>query len=441
MCGGNEPAPIGSYRTQPHLEPICGLVVEEFPIAFDGTTYSHGRIVYVANRPPRPVVLVHHNYAGLKQFDVDQAAYLARCGYVGLAVDLYPDTPAFTHADRTGGASVGADGADGADTADLTLHYEGAFAAMQALLVAPARWRDLMAAFLDAAFDHPAVELGRAACIGYCLGGQSCLEQLRAGHPIEAACTFHGLLQSRPLVDPRALAKGRLTAEEYAATCNPPPATHTPGCRVLIENGAADAHVPAESLAEFEEEMEGAAVDWRLHQHGRRTPHGFALPPGLIANAYCEDADRRSTLAMLGLLRETWPDVPQLHVDKNACGTLMPQGPPIASSWTEIAEAAASGQLAERREEAARATAAATEALVAEQVHLALLKGQQAVRELQAAAEAEIRRRLEERDEKWEAVLRREFTQPEASVDGELSGTLRMISSPDIREAREAWGS
>ena len=38
-----------------------------------------------------PVVLVHHNYAGLKQFDVAQACFLARAGYVGLAEDLYVD--------------------------------------------------------------------------------------------------------------------------------------------------------------------------------------------------------------------------------------------------------------------------------------------------------------------------------------------------------------
>lgn len=47
---------------------------------------THGAIAYVAGRPPGPVVMVHHNYAGSKQFDVDQAAFLARCGYVGVAI-------------------------------------------------------------------------------------------------------------------------------------------------------------------------------------------------------------------------------------------------------------------------------------------------------------------------------------------------------------------
>ena len=36
----------------------------------------------------RPLVLVVHNYAGMKQFDIDQAAYIARSGFTALAVDM-----------------------------------------------------------------------------------------------------------------------------------------------------------------------------------------------------------------------------------------------------------------------------------------------------------------------------------------------------------------
>ena len=38
---------------------------------------------------PRPLVLVIHNYQGLKGFDVDVAEYLARVGYVGLALSKH----------------------------------------------------------------------------------------------------------------------------------------------------------------------------------------------------------------------------------------------------------------------------------------------------------------------------------------------------------------
>lgn len=54
------------------------LIVEEFPITFGGYCYKFGRIAYVKGRDPRPVILVHHNYCGLKQFDVDQACFIAR---------------------------------------------------------------------------------------------------------------------------------------------------------------------------------------------------------------------------------------------------------------------------------------------------------------------------------------------------------------------------
>ena len=55
------------------------LVVEEFPITFGGYTYPHGRIAYISGRGPRPVVLVHHNYAGLKQFDVESGQRRSWC--------------------------------------------------------------------------------------------------------------------------------------------------------------------------------------------------------------------------------------------------------------------------------------------------------------------------------------------------------------------------
>ena len=40
---------------------------------------------------PKPLVLVIHNYQGLKFFDEDVAEFMARSGYVGLAIDLYGD--------------------------------------------------------------------------------------------------------------------------------------------------------------------------------------------------------------------------------------------------------------------------------------------------------------------------------------------------------------
>ncbi|CAE7553633.1 unnamed protein product [Symbiodinium pilosum] len=200
---------------------------------------------------------------------------------------------------------------------------------MDGLLRTPCRWRALMAAWLDKAREHPAVHPSFAGAIGYCFGGQAVLEQVRAGHPIQAAVTFHGLLHSRPK---RVWNRGgggygaRMSAEEFAAdpSIQKAPNSYRTECKVLIENGDLDEHVPVESVEEFRKEMDVAGIDWRFHNHAQ-TPHGFALAPGLWSSTYRENADRRSTLSMLQLFAEVWPDFPQQPVPTNACGTELGQ--------------------------------------------------------------------------------------------------------------------
>ena len=44
------------------------LVVEDFPVTYEGYTYPHGKIAYIAGAEPKPVVMIHPNYAGAKQY-------------------------------------------------------------------------------------------------------------------------------------------------------------------------------------------------------------------------------------------------------------------------------------------------------------------------------------------------------------------------------------
>jgi len=351
------------YVTQQHLQPgrsallkpagVAGgpttgegqLIVESFPLTFQGYTYKHGVIAYIAGRAPAPVVIVHHNYAGLKQFDIDQACFLAKCGYVGIAVDLYKESKligepdqALTYAFEDRDPKRTLDGYGFVKKGSMTdgqkeravRHGKGAFSAMMGLLRTPVFYRDLMGAWLDHARTHPAVHPKLAGAIGYCLGGQSLLEQVRAGHELQAVCSFHGLLHSRPEMPGREHPRGgffnRMTAEEFQAdsSIKKAPNNYTKGCKVLIENGDLDEHVPTESLAEFRAEMDAAGIDWRFNNHSQ-TPHGFALAPGMWGTRYHEDADRRSTLSMLQLFAETWPEFPQYPVATNACGTVLGQ--------------------------------------------------------------------------------------------------------------------
>mmetsp|Transcript_31430 Transcript_31430/g.73716 ORF Transcript_31430/g.73716 Transcript_31430/m.73716 type:complete len:412 (-) Transcript_31430:36-1271(-) len=218
MCNPEEDGDDGnSYETQPFFIPKVlkasgTLVIERLPLFFEGYTYAYGHIAYIHGRPPAPVILVHPNYAGLKQFDIDQAAFLARAGYVGVAVDLYREREMVGVSDE----SLEYLFEDRDPKRDLTFfgqssgymserqkekvkrHSAGSFAAMTGLLKTPIVWRALMAAWLDKARCHPAVHRVFAGAIGYCFGGQAVLEQVRAGHSIQAAVTFHGLLHSRP---------------------------------------------------------------------------------------------------------------------------------------------------------------------------------------------------------------------------------------------------
>lgn len=320
MCAPDATQPASDYVTQPEFKQDASLVIEPLSVTFKGVTYPHGKIAYVRGRAPAPVVLVHHNYAGLKQFDIDQAAFLARAGFVGLAVDLYAETASYSYADRS-------------DITDRTRHFKGAFTAMQDLLCRPADWRELMGANLELAFAHPAVAAGRAGAIGYCLGGQSLLEQLRAGHAVQAVVSLHGLLQSRPMhPDEPFNPHRRMAKADYDAEFRPPPSQHTARCIVLIENGATDDHVTAASVAEWEAEMDGAGVDWRFHNHAsqpeltqsasslevpgypreRRADRSPLSLAGAHAARLCVGARRRRELAP----RERRPAVDAVH----ACG-------------------------------------------------------------------------------------------------------------------------
>eukprot|EP00747_Dinoflagellata_sp_TGD_P215436 gnl/TRDRNA2_/TRDRNA2_88132_c0_seq1.p1 gnl/TRDRNA2_/TRDRNA2_88132_c0~~gnl/TRDRNA2_/TRDRNA2_88132_c0_seq1.p1 ORF type:complete len:364 (-),score=57.84 gnl/TRDRNA2_/TRDRNA2_88132_c0_seq1:228-1319(-) len=331
MCGGEEDLEWdylqSPYTTPDHLKPVPAglakdgdLVVEDFPLTYEGYTYRRSRIAYVKGRGPVPAVIVHHNYAGLKQFDVDVACFLAKVGYTGVAVDCYEEKPGYRYSDR----NVVEDRSTDEGEARIQNHFRRAFECMNERLWTPRRWRGLMRAYLDKAFEHPAVHSGLAAAIGYGFGGQSVLEQLRAGHRLQAAVSFHGLLNSRPMYKEDACnVKRRITSAEYAKEVDAPRNLYTKGCRVVIEHGDLDSQVASESIEEFKREMDTHSVDWCIHNHARAR-HGFALANGLTeGGSYNEVADRRSTLAMLAVFAEAWPEFEQEHVGANACGTLL----------------------------------------------------------------------------------------------------------------------
>ena len=287
--------------------PAADLRKAEIGFTFRGNDYVGHLVAPSESTGPRPLVVVSHNYQGLKFFDVDVAEYLARVGYVGLAIDLYgnivpPDQRIFP-----------------TDESEVHAFQTKCFEGMVALDHDPELFRSLLQEWLDRGKSHETVDANLSpAAIGYCFGGVAVIECVRGGLDLGGAVSFHGLLQTGEDPNPARFGIQRPTVKTCANDYN----TRTV---LMIENGADDGLVPDESKQRFFEEMVKAGVDWIFH-HPARTPHGFALPPTLGGPGRLHAAtDRRSTMNMLTLFREIFPGIPQNLVEHNAAGTRIPK--------------------------------------------------------------------------------------------------------------------
>ena len=286
--------------------PAPNLRRDDIVVDFRSKAYLGHLVAPPEDVGPRPLVLVIHNYQGLKFFDVDVAEYLARVGYVGLAIDVYGDI--VPPAERVFPADPG------------RVHdfQKKCFEGLVAMDHDHELFRALLGEWLQAGFAHPAVdEATPAGAIGYCFGGMAVIECVRGGLNVGGVVSFHGLLQTGEDPNPARYGVERPPLKPHTADYNT-------DAVILIENGADDALVPDSSKQRFFDEMDAAGVSWVFHHHAK-TPHGFALPPTLGPPGRLHEAtDRRSTMSMLALFREIFPGVPQSPVARNAAGTSIP---------------------------------------------------------------------------------------------------------------------
>ena len=242
--------------------PAPDLRRADIGFSFRGNDYVGHLVAPPKSVGPRPLVLVIHNYQGLKFFDVDVAEYLARVGYVGLAIDVYgnivpPDERVFP-----------------TDPSKVQAFQKKCFEGLVAMDHDHELFRSLLGEWLDRGFAHDTVDASfSAGAIGYCFGGMAVIECVRGGLNVGGVVSFHGLLQTGE--DPNAARNG----------VDRPPVKrcenhYNTDAVILIENGADDALVPDPSKQRFFDEMDAAGVPWVFHHHAR-TPHGFALPPTL----------------------------------------------------------------------------------------------------------------------------------------------------------------
>ena len=225
----------------------------------DGKTTCIGYLAWDDNRAdPLPCVLVNHAWGGLDGFAMDKAVQMAALGYVGFALDNY---------------------GDGAQPETM----EDKAAMMNPLKEDRAALLKRLKAGYKAAAKLDEVDETHMAAIGYCFGGLCTLDMARAGLDLQAAVSFHGLLDA-----PEGLPKKKCKAS------------------VLVCHGWDDPMATPDVVKAFGEEMAERKCDWQLHAYGS-VVHGFTNPDAADTKngiVYNERAQQRSTNAMLDLLSE-----------------------------------------------------------------------------------------------------------------------------------------
>ncbi|WP_375406780.1 dienelactone hydrolase family protein [uncultured Amnibacterium sp.] len=239
-------------------EPPGGVVGSDVEYDADGVVCRGYLAVPAGATGAVPGVLVVHDWLGVTDATRIRCDMLARLGYAAFAADVY-------------GADVRPDGQTAPQVA-------GGFYGDQAL------WRSRLSAALGRLAEDPAADPSRLAAIGYCFGGSSALELARDGADLRAVVSFHGALPTGP--------------EGEAARIR---------AKVLVLTGAADPHVPTESVIAFEDELRTAPeVDWQVVSYSGAM-HAFTVPTANTPEygaQYDERADRRSWTAMKDFFAE-----------------------------------------------------------------------------------------------------------------------------------------
>jgi dienelactone hydrolase len=201
-----------------------------------GATQLNGFIAYPAGSDKRPAVLVVHEWWGLNDYARMRAKKLAEQGYVALAVDMY------------GGGKLAAHPDDAKKFAGEVLgnmpEAKARFQAARALLAA-----------------DPRVDASKIAAIGYCFGGGVVLHMARAGEPLAAVASFHGMLGSAEPMKP-----GVFTGP------------------ILVATGGADPFVPGEQVEAFKKEMDAAGAHYEVVVYPE-AKHGFTNPDATAVGA------------------------------------------------------------------------------------------------------------------------------------------------------------
>jgi dienelactone hydrolase len=195
----------------------------------DGVRFDSLLVAPAEAGPPPPVVMVFHDWSGRSRSQEAFAETLAGLGYAAVCVDLY---------------GFGRQGATPAECEAL----------MAPLVADRALLRQRLERLTLEVAQRPEVDGRRIAAIGFCFGGLCVLDLARAGAPVRAVASFHGLFTPSGLRDAKTI-----------------------DARVALFHGWRDPFAPPSDMAAIAQELEAATADWQLHAFGD-TAHAFMTP-------------------------------------------------------------------------------------------------------------------------------------------------------------------
>jgi dienelactone hydrolase len=206
-----------------------------------------------------PGILVCHQGGGLRDHEKERARKLADLGYVAFALDMYGE--------------VG-------DTREKSMEL------LQGLVGNQKLWDERMLGGLAQLKAQPNVDMSKLGAIGFCFGGMTVLELVRASSEMKCVVAFHPGLTNLPESDPR-----KVTG------------------KVMVCAGQLDPLIPPEGRERFLKLMHDAGADLQYinyaqagHSFTDKSVDAFNMPNF----KYEATTDRRSWAAMRDLFDETF---------------------------------------------------------------------------------------------------------------------------------------
>jgi len=212
-----------------------------------------------SNGRKAPGILVCHQGGGLRDHEKERARMLADLGYVAFALDMYGE-------EVTG--------------------RDSAMALLNGLVQNQKLWDERILAGLAQLKAQPNVDTSRLAAIGFCFGGMTVLEAVRASEELACVVAFHPGLTGLPESDPR-----KVTG------------------KVMVCAGQLDPLIPDDARTRFLKLMCEANADLQYinyslagHSFTDKSVAAFNMPNF----EFHASTDRRSWAAMRDLFDETF---------------------------------------------------------------------------------------------------------------------------------------